>query len=82
MAEHTIKIEGGHARFVYSDELVDLLSEGTVAVCRVSHVEFDNAQGGWTADMGPVNGPVLGPFATREAGLKAEREWLAKERGL
>jgi hypothetical protein len=80
--EHTIKIVDGHVQFVYSDDLADLLDEGTVAVCRVSHVEFDNDLKGWTADMSPVDGPVLGPFNTRAEGLVAEREWLAKEKGL
>jgi hypothetical protein len=82
MSEHTIRIAGGHLAFVYDDALVDLLAEGTAAVCRVSHVEYDNAQGGWTADMGPVSGPVLGPFPSREAGLKAERAWLREHSGL
>jgi len=39
MSEHTIKIVDGHVQFVYSDELADLMDEGVVAVCRVSHVE-------------------------------------------
>lgn len=59
MAEHTIKIEDGHLRFVYDDELGDLLDEGTVAVCRVSHVEPMPGGKGWYADMRPVRGPVL-----------------------
>lgn len=79
--EHTLRIEGGRLQFVYDDALVDLLSEGTPAVCRVSHVE-PVPGGGWTADMSPVNGPVLGPFPTRAEGLAAERAWLAANRGL
>ncbi len=30
----------------------------------------------WFADLLPVDGPVLGPFDTREDGLAAERDWL------
>jgi len=30
----------------------------------------------WWADMSPVDGPVLGPFTTRDDALKAETEWL------
>ena len=35
----------------------------------------------WWADMLPMNGPVLGPFATRSLALKAEVLWL-HEHGL
>lgn len=37
---------------------------------------------GWTADMRPSDGPVLGPFKTRQAALDAERCWLREEKGL
>ena len=93
--EHTIKIDGGHLTVVYDDELADLLTEvGTVAVCRVSHVEPYDGSGGeafaarhaggtwWTADMRPVDGPVLGPFASRAEALAAERVWLTANKGL
>ena len=30
----------------------------------------------WWADMGPVGGPVLGPFKTRGDALTKEIEWL------
>lgn len=78
---HTIRINGGRVQFVYDDELVDLLHEGESAVCRVSHVE-PSPGGGWTADMGPVGGCVLGPFPTRAEALVAERAWLSAEQGL
>ncbi|MEN9664013.1 MAG: hypothetical protein RLZZ326_376, partial [Planctomycetota bacterium] len=42
---------------------------------RASHVEPD-ADGNWGADMGPVDGPVLGPFKNRSEALGAERGWL------
>jgi hypothetical protein len=61
MSDHTIKIQDGKLQFVYDDALGDLLDEGTVAVCRVSHVEPHPATGlGWVADMRPVGGPILG----------------------
>jgi hypothetical protein len=93
MSAYTIKIENGHLSFVYDDVLIDLLDTGTASVERVSHVEPYDGSGGepfaskhagswWTADMGPVDGPVLGPFKTRAEALAAERAWLTKERGL
>ena len=33
--------------------------------------------GNWWADLGPVDGPVLGPFKNRTEALGAEREWLS-----
>ena len=77
---HTIKISNGHVQFVYDDALAELLDAGAATVRRVSHVE--PAPGGWTADMSPVNGPVLGPFGLRAEALAAERAWLTKEQGL
>jgi hypothetical protein len=35
----------------------------------------------WTADMSPVGGPVLGPFATRTEALQKETEWLDQRLG-
>lgn len=60
MSKHTIKIKDGHVLFVYDDELGDLMDEGTVAVCRASHVEPHPTRTGWLADMRPSGGPVLG----------------------
>lgn len=34
----------------------------------------------WWADLLPSNGPVLGPFATRDAALAAEATWLEANR--
>lgn len=80
-AAHVIRITNGHLSFVYSDELADLLDTGAATVRRVSHVE-PSPEGGWTADMSPVGGPVLGPFPLRQTALDAERDWLRQERGL
>ena len=57
------------------DELLDLRQIGTLSITRASHVEPD-AEGYWWADMGPVEGPVLGPFRNRTEALAAERGWL------
>jgi hypothetical protein len=64
----------GHARCVYG-ETIDLARLGEVEVSRASHVEPDD-RGRWWADLSPVGGPVLGPFALRSTALRAESEWL------
>lgn len=64
----------GNVRCVY-DETLDLSVLGQVHIQRGSHVE-PTADGRWTADMSPVNGPVLGPYLNRSAALEAERIWL------
>ena len=65
---------GGVVHAVY-DETIDLAVLGTVSIRRASHVETD-AHGQWWADLSPVSGPQLGPFARRSAALAAERDWL------
>ena len=57
------------------NEAIDLATLGTLTVRRASHVEPD-AHGGWSADLAPVGGPVLGPFPYRSAALAAEVAWL------
>jgi hypothetical protein len=66
----------GGVRCVH-DETIDLTALGTLTIRRGSHVEPVPA-GGWSADLAPVNGPVLGPFPTRSAALAAERDWLSR----
>ena len=69
--------EDGRLRFVYDDDLVDLLDEGDSTVRRASHVE--PGEGGWYADMTPSDGgPVLGPYRLRCDALTAELAWLRK----
>jgi hypothetical protein len=68
----------GVARCIY-DEGIDLRKIGTLKINRASHVEPD-AEGYWWADMGPVDGPMLGPFGSRSEALEAEREWLSAAR--
>lgn len=65
----------GRLTLVYLDRLAELLEHGTATVRRASHVEPDPA-GGWTADMAPVGGPVLGPYRLRADALAAELGWL------
>jgi hypothetical protein len=64
----------GVARCIY-DEALDLREIGKLQITRASHVEPDR-DGFWWADMGPVDGPILGPFRSRTEALGAEREWL------
>jgi len=65
---------GGRVRCLY-DEAIDLAALGAVSIARASHVEPDRA-GAWWAELAPVHGPRLGPFAKRTAALAAERAWL------
>ncbi len=69
---------GGDVRCVYGEEL-DLREIGTLKITRASHVEPDR-DGFWWADMGPVDGPVLGPYGSRSEALQAERGWLGAAR--
>jgi hypothetical protein len=84
----------GHVRFIWSDDLAPLAELGESTCERVSHVEPYDGSGGdrfaakyakgiwWTADMSPVDGPVLGPFPTRQEALDAEVAWLRAHLGL
>jgi hypothetical protein len=65
---------GGEVRCIYSEE-IDLRSLGTLSIRRASHVEPSD-DGRWLADLGPVDGPVLGPFDLRTEALAAEHAWL------
>ncbi len=64
----------GNVQCIYGEE-VDLRALGKLRITRASHVEPD-AEGYWWADMGPADGPVLGPYRSRSEALEAEREWL------
>jgi hypothetical protein len=64
----------GHARAIYSEEIA-LESLGRPAVTRASTVEPDG-DGRWFADLRPLLGPVLGPFARRSEALAAEVAWI------
>ncbi len=66
----------GTIRAIYG-EMIDLHALGRPTIARASHVEPDD-HGLWTADLSPVSGPVLGPFALRSAALEAEHAWLER----
>jgi hypothetical protein len=62
---------------IYDDALLPLIAQGNAVTTRASHVEPHPTKSGlWTADMAPVDGPVLGPFPSRAAALAAEREYI------
>ena len=67
---------GGDVRCIYDEEL-DLRELGKLQITRASHVEPDR-DGFWWADMGPVGGPVLGPFKNRTEALHAETAQLSE----
>jgi hypothetical protein len=71
--ELVVSCDGG-VRCIY-DEALDLRELGKLQITRASYVEPDR-DGYWWADMGPVDGPVLGPFKNRTEALVAERGWL------
>jgi hypothetical protein len=56
-------------------EAIDLAVLGEPSIRRASHVEPDD-QGRWWADLAPVGGPRLGPYARRSQALAAEVGWL------
>lgn len=64
----------GTVRCVNTEE-IDLSVIGDRKIKRGSHVEPDD-ENRWWADMGPVGGPVLGPFEKRGDALTAEVVWL------
>ncbi|HAN99535.1 MAG TPA: hypothetical protein DCQ98_19865 [Planctomycetaceae bacterium] len=69
----------GAVRWLY-DESLDLRWQGPITITRASRVEPTN-DGRWTADLGPVGGPLLGPFPRRSEALIAERDWLDERLG-
>jgi hypothetical protein len=71
--ELVVDADGG-VRCIY-DESLDLRAFGKLQITRASHVEPDS-DGNWWADIGPVGGPVLGPYGSRSEALAAERGWL------
>jgi hypothetical protein len=64
----------GTVRCLYT-EAIALASLGRLAIRRGSHVE-PTPDGRWLADLSPVFGPALGPFALRSEALAAEQDWL------
>jgi hypothetical protein len=66
----------GQVRCLY-EETINLTALGIPEISRASHVEPD-AHGQWWADLGPVQGPVFGPYSLRSDALQAERTWLER----
>ena len=64
----------GQIRAIYGEEL-ELAALGRPRLFRASSVEPDR-DGNWHADLRPLIGPVLGPFARRSQALAAEVAWL------
>ena len=64
----------GIMQMLYS-ETFDPDTFGPTNIRRASHVEPD-PYGKWFADLSPVNGPKLGPFAKRSEALAAEIDWI------
>jgi len=56
-------------------EAIDLNALGSLTIIRANHVEPD-VSGAWWAELLPVGGPCLGPFAHRLDSLAAEQIWL------
>lgn len=68
--------DDGSISYVYDDE-VDRFFRGAGfegVVRRASRVE--PCEGGWSADLALVGGPVLGPFEDRAQAIAEEVEWL------
>ena len=81
MREQELIVEpSGEIRFVYDDELAELVREvGPVEVRRASHVEPDDIWTGfWTADLRPAGGVLAAGFETRRAALDFEVRWLSE----
>jgi hypothetical protein len=70
---HLLIDEQGRIHCLYG-ETIELTSLGELTIRRASHVEPEGQR--WFADLSPVSGPRLGPFARRSQALEAEEEWL------
>ena len=64
----------GDVRCIYG-EAIDLAELGQLTIRRGSYVE-PTSDRQWIADLAPVNGPLLGPFANCSQALHAEEAWL------
>jgi len=73
--ENTITIlPDGSLRFIWTDDLAELVTLGPSKIVRASHVEPVGTE--WEADMGPSGGPVLSGFTRRQDAINAEILWL------
>lgn len=69
-----IRVRADTIRYIYDDALLPLMQHGQAETLRASHVE--PSDGGWIADLSPINGPKLGPFLRRDEALQAEIAWI------
>lgn len=70
-------LPNGELVMIYDDSFTPgLIDEGEGQTKRASHVEPDASGQGWTADMAPSGGPVLGPYRLRQEALDAEVAWI------
>jgi len=67
-------LQDGTIKSIYTEQ-INLNELGKLSITRASHVE-PTVDGKWTADMSPLNGPILGPFENRTLALKEEIKWL------
>jgi len=80
MADDDLELvfDNGEVRFIHNDDAVELLAPlGAAHIARASHVEPDGA-GQWWADLAPLRGPMLGPFARRDQALAEEAAWISR----
>ena len=76
----TIKPDGT-IQFIHDDRLRGLLHLGAASIRRASAVEPGDPANGqnllmWYSDLAVSQGPVLGPFETRQTALDAEVDWI------
>jgi hypothetical protein len=65
----------GNTISLHSDDF-DFTRIGAARIQRASNVE--PCDQGWQADLSPVNGPILGPYAKRRQALQAEIDWIER----
>lgn len=86
MASQNIKIliKGGKLITLYDDEVARELQKdlkATAEIKRVSHVEpvpGERTNIEFTADLSPIQGPILTGFPTYKEAVNAEIEWIQK----
>ena len=66
----------GIVRAIYGEE-IPLAALGPLSITRASTVE-PTPDGQWLAELAPVGGPALGPYARRSDALSAEVDWLRR----
>lgn len=70
----------GNLRYLHDDRLAGVIDTGPVTARRASHIESSEDGKTWIVDLGPVEGPVVDGFKTRQAAVDFEEAWL-RDRG-